>query len=78
MRFLANNDLNLLYSFFLTAARLCITASPIHFSARDSFLIWSYSIIQYIRVYVPAGCDLACLVIPVREASLFHRRHRAE
>lgn len=36
------------------------------------------SISEYIRVYVPAGCDLACLVIPVREASLFHRRHSAE
>lgn len=33
---------------------------------------------QYERVYVPAGSSPVCLVIPVREASLFHRRHRAE
>lgn len=76
MRFLVNNDLNLLYDFFSYSRHI----ERYNFS-HSLFYMWrlpcTHSISEYIRVNVPAG-DLACLVIPVREASLFHRRHCAE
>lgn len=59
---------NFFHSFFykwpISSSWLCL---PVQDSMRES-----------IRVYVPAGCSPVCLVIPVREAALFHRRHRAE
>lgn len=59
---------NFFHSFFykwrMSSSWHCL---PVQDSMRES-----------IRVSVPAGCSVVCLVIPVREASLFHRRHHAE